>query len=338
MKLKRLPSELLTKYLANKCTPEELQQINDWYSNLNLEDDRDGYVFREEELLKRIRDKIGFPSRSKSSVITVRWWRRIGQIAAAGILVLGFYLLRTDNRNIQQPFAVQSVREELGLKSVLFSNGEKKVVHHLLPDGSKVWLHPGAKIEYPLSFKGLRTREVQFSGEAFFEIAHDKEHPFKIYSGKLITEVLGTSFNLRAYENDPGCEVSVVTGKVAVSTSSSTGNKLKTIVINPNEQIVFEKATGILQLVEVAKEGIKLQNWQPVSLRFDDVPMKEVVSRLEETFNVTIALSSSRLANCRLKIDFENQRLTEILDMINVLLGATYEIDGSLIELHGDGC
>jgi transmembrane sensor len=339
MNPKRLPHDLVRKYLANKCNPEELQEINDWYNDLDLRNDQEGYLFSEDEFLNQIREKIRLASPQKSRVIATNWWKRIAQIAAAGIFVFGLYFVKITNQRDKEPKSViSSVKPEVARQFGHFINTQKKIVQHILPDGSKVWLSPGAKIDYPLSFKGLKSREVTFAGEAFFEVSHDKAHPFKIYSGKLITEVLGTSFNLKAYENELVYQVSVVTGKVAVSTAVSGSTQLKTIVINPNEQIVFEKSTSSLHLLEVEMDAAKLQNWQPVSLKFDDVPMKEVIDRLEHTFSVKITLSSPRLANCRLKIDFENQRLPEILEMINVLLGAGYEINGTNVTLIGDGC
>lgn len=329
------PHDLVRKYLTNQCNPEELRQINDWYNNLDLQNDQEGYLFGEDEFLNRVRERIGLASTENSIVNGTNWWVRIAQIAAVGILVFGIYLLHKPN--IQgTPF--HSVKPEVANQYAHFINNQSKVVQRVLPDGSKVWLNPGAKIYYPISFKDLENREIKFSGEAFFEIAHDKRHPFKIYSGKLITEVLGTSFNLKAYENESVCQVSVVTGKVAVSIPNKVTNQLETMVISPNEQIVFEKVSSSMHLVEVENNPVKFQNWQAVSLKFDDVPMAEVIARLEQTFSVKIVLSSPRLAKCRLKIDFENQRLPEILEMINVLLGAGYEMNGSTIRLVGEGC
>lgn len=339
MKPKRLPHELVRKYLANQCNQEELQQINDWYTNLDLKNDQEGYLFSEDELFNRIREGIGQNPEPSKKRIGTNWLKRIVQIAAVGILVCGIYFVYKSGKTAkEQPLAQQTLEPQKLSKTVHFNNNQKKIVRHLLPDGTKVWLNPGAVLDYPKSFDGLSFREIRFTGEAFFDVAHDKQHPFIIYSGKLKTQVLGTSFNLKANENGRVFKVSVLTGSVEVTAPVLTGNELKTIVIKPNEQMVFETATSNMRLVEVMKSDTKLLTWQPVSLKFDDVPMSAVIARLEQTFAVEITVSSPRLATCRLKIDFENQRLPEILEMINVVLGARYEINGESVVLIGDGC
>src|SRR5690606_36092602 len=99
-------------------------------------------------------------------------------------------------------------------------------------------LNAESRLLYPSRFRGGR-REVTLVGEAYFEVAHQADKPFIIHSGKLITQVLGTSFNIKAYENDPDIKVAVLTGKVGVR--NLTGNQ-KAVFLTPNQEAVYNKA------------------------------------------------------------------------------------------------
>ena len=91
--------------------------------------------------------------------------------------------------------------------------------------------------------------------------------------------------------------------------------------------------------VDVSRDNeIIDENWQSVSLVFDETPMSEVADRLQNTFRIKIEFANPAIKKCRLKVDFNNQKLPEILGMIETLLGTTYEIDGEKVILKGEGC
>ena len=94
-----------------------------------------------------------------------------------------------------------------------------------LPDGSKVILNAGTTITYPNAFVS-KNREVEINGEAFFEVAHDAEHPFIVKANQINVEVLGTQFNVKAYEEDDWIEVSLSEGKVEVQSKDKKKKNL----------------------------------------------------------------------------------------------------------------
>jgi transmembrane sensor len=324
-------SRLLEKYLAHECSNSEREIVDAWYQSLLLHSEETFSDNDEDRLYLQIRDQISLDSANLQKPIKIRtsWWVYASGIAAALILAVGFLYLKPT----LGPLLPVSARTESAVK---MTNAGKMVFRYTLPDLSVVWLQPGATVEHARSFDGREKREIRFEGEGFFEVTRDVKHPFIIQSGKLKTEVLGTSFNIKANKNDLTYRVSVVSGSVAVSTSDP--DQAATILLKPQQQAVFETTTNNLSLNNLKTKKSDVETWQPVSLRFDDAPLSAIVTRLQKTFHVKIDIANPVLKDCELKVDFDKQNLPEILEMINALLGSTYEINGDTITLSGEGC
>ncbi|TRW21083.1 FecR family protein [Flavobacterium zepuense] len=110
--------------------------------------------------------------------------------------------------------------------------GEYQVV---LPDGSKVWLNAASSLKYPTSFSSLKERNVELTGEAYFEVAHNKAQPFRVKTAKQTVEVLGTHFNIMAYSNEAGTNTTLLEGSVKVS----SGNNAK--IIKPGQEAIVRQ-------------------------------------------------------------------------------------------------
>ncbi|HEV7347810.1 FecR family protein [Telluribacter sp.] len=332
-----LPADLLKRYLADECSEQERRKVDEWYRSLDQQTEVTPYSFSADALQQRIRSRIREEEDNRAPALIRplrRWWAVASGAAAAVLVALGFlYLL---SQKVSRSGSVPTLVEQ-NEAWVDYRNDQKKVVRYSLPDRSVVWLHPGARVSHPPAFAAAR-REVRFVGEGFFDVVRDTLHPFVIYSGQLQTQVLGTSFNVKAYENDPTYHVSVVTGSVAVRSTAPAAHQTEPLVLKPNQQATFTSHTSRLTLSTIAEKEFKKEAWQPVSLTFDDTPLTEVVARLQKTFKVKIELTNVQLSRCRLKVDFNNQRLPEILEMINTLLGTTYEMEGETIFLSGEGC
>lgn len=101
-----------------------------------------------------------------------------------------------------------------------------------LPDGTKVWLNAGTTLKYPVSFKNLKERKVELAGEAYFEVAHNKAVPFKVYVDDNVVEVLGTKFNINSYSNEPSVNTTLLQGSVKITVNANTPS----VIIKPGEQ------------------------------------------------------------------------------------------------------
>ncbi|WP_316837395.1 FecR family protein [Pedobacter nutrimenti] len=224
-------------YIGNLCTEEELKR----FFELLRQQKEDSEVL---SLLASTWDKVelqgehGLNPRflndhfDTTSIHTLKPERKRGFIlwkaAAAIFLIVGIgYLYRAEVSNWINPVHEQQL---------LSAAGERKQL--LLPDGTKVWLGPGSKFNYPDRFFGVK-RTVKLEGEAFFEVKHDSRHPFVIQSGSVSTTVLGTSFNVKAYKLKHDVEVTLVTGKVAVALKNNDRVIQNTIVAN--QQILVDR-------------------------------------------------------------------------------------------------
>ncbi len=199
-------------------------------------------------------------------------------------------------------------------------------------DGSKAVLNAGTTIRYPKTF-GSKTREVTLNGEAFFQVVHLNNKPFIVHSGKLQTQVLGTSFNVDAYAGSARMKVTVVTGKVAVK-EAFTG---KQYMLTPNQEAVFNPAKASFKKVLIANAENTIA-WQDGKLIFEDTPLDEVASQLGLKFGVPTALSNPQLKNCRISAVFQHKQLAQILTVITQLTNSGFTLRDNKAVIFGKGC
>jgi len=159
--------------------------------------------------------------------------------------------------------------------------GERKQV--LLPDSSLVTLNAGSSITYPSVF-GADVREIKLLGEAFFEVTHDAQKPFLVSSSGLKTQVLGTSFNIKAYKDAPSIKISLSTGAIRIYRQNEILARLK-----PDEQILYDKNSG--QYAISGHETDKDISWLQNTIELDDHSLEETRRILERWFNVEISIS-----------------------------------------------
>jgi ferric-dicitrate binding protein FerR (iron transport regulator) len=198
--------------------------------------------------------------------------------------------------------------------------GQYQVV---LPDGSKVWLNAMSSIKFPVSFSSLKERRVELTGEAYFEVEHNKDLPFRVVSGKQVVEVLGTHFNVNAYPDETGIKTTLLKGSVKVTGDSNSA------ILKPGQQAEFTSNITISNVntdeAVAWKNGYfffddeKLQDIMRVVARWYDV---KVVFADESTQNETFGALSTRFAN-----------ISTLLNMMEQTGDARFSIDGSTITV-----
>ena len=221
--------------------------------------------------------------------------------------------------------------------SGLFSSSESKIAltttygsrsEVILPDGSLVKLNAGSSLEY--HFDQLsKTRSVDFSGEAFFEVAKSKQ-PFVITTPDGIkVKVLGTKFNISAYAEDLMVQTSLVEGKVEISTGDAGQ-----LVLSPGQIASFDKQANKLEFTtgEVSHQ----LGWTQDKLYMDNMSLHEVCIRLERWYDVDITLSEKILGE---KIHYtgvlKEQTVSDVLDALSRLSSISYEMKGKDIRISG---
>jgi ferric-dicitrate binding protein FerR (iron transport regulator) len=197
-----------------------------------------------------------------------------------------------------------------------------------LPDGSLVQLNAGSNLEYHFD-KLSKTRSVDFSGEAFFEVAKSKQ-PFIITTPDgLKVKVLGTKFNLSAYPEDRSVQTTLVEGKVELSTNQNT-----VLVLNPGQIASFQKQSN--QLDYVQGEVAHQLGWTQNKLYMDNMSLQDVCIRLERWYDVDITLSEKSLGE---KIHYtgvlREQTVSDVLNALCRLSSISYEMKGKDIQISG---
>lgn len=158
--------------------------------------------------------------------------------------------------------------------------GQYQVV---LPDGTKVWLNAATKLTYPVSFTGRGTREIILGGEAYFEVAKDKLHPFIVKSTDQIITVTGTHFHVSCYLNEP-VRTTLAEGSVEVYQTDTK----KTQKIKPGQQTILSK-DGI-RVNEVNPEDFIA--WKDGSFVFDHTPIRQVLQQISRWYDVEVDYSN----------------------------------------------
>lgn len=178
-----------------------------------------------------------------------------------------------------------------------------------LPDGTRVWLNAGSSISYPLHFGS--ERRVSIRGEVYFEVAHDSRHPFIVSAAGAEMTVLGTSFNVAAYENEARVETTLVTGSVRVASQHAS------VVLTPGQQAGLDSTSGTIDVKEVNVETYTM--WRRGLLVFYEEPLRDICRKLERWYNVKIDTSSPTLDGVRYTGMFKrHETLNTIADLMNL--------------------
>lgn len=243
---------------------------------------------------------------------------RLRNIAAAIALLVGVGLWWT---NSIKPKVIDVIALETG-------NDETKNI--LLPDGSKIILNANSKLTYQSDFE---IRDVILEGEAFFDIARDTLHPFLIHSNGALTQVLGTSFNIRAYSNESEVEVTVVTGKVAFSKEEMT-NTDKVILLPGNKAILKKEENKVIKTLPTPNE----MAWNTKKLIFDDTNMGAVLKTLKRFYHLDIGLENKAIKKCHFTGHFQDASVDEVLKALSFALNLESEKINQKLIFKGKGC
>jgi ferric-dicitrate binding protein FerR (iron transport regulator) len=204
----------------------------------------------------------------------------------------------------------------------------------VLPDGSQVWLNAESKLVYHQDF-GQLNREVYLSGEAFFDVERNPDLPFIIQLDNSHIQVLGTSFNVRSYDDDEIVETSVVTGEVMFVEKILGETNGSIHYITPNHKLAFSKRTGHIEKIEVDSQ--ENMAWTQGRFIFKNATWAEIAKTLERTFNTDIEFENESIKNCHITATFNEKTLKEILEMIAMTQEFDYEIDQGVM-IKGQGC
>lgn len=249
------------------------------------------------------------------------WLKKIAAAAAVFLLVSGLlYVYRhfTDAGPGHAQYA----------EAVTGTGQRKKII---LPDSSIVWLNASSRLRYPVSFSP-RERDVFLTGEAFFQVEHDKNRPFLVHSRRVTTKVLGTKFNVNSYNDHTSIAVTVLDGRVAVSDSLNSFG-----VLTSDQQITYDMTTGKANMLQV--NAAALTAWHDGELVFDNTTFDMAAKIIEKWYGVEVRFLNEGLKTCEFTASFRMEdSLNQVLAVICGLNHADYSYQDATVSIDGPGC
>ncbi len=240
------------------------------------------------------------------------WWRSMARAAAVALLCLAGWQIYEMTRPV----------EWLEISAL----AETRTV--ILPDRTEVTLNRYSSLSYPKDFERRKERDVQLTGGAYFDVTHDRTHPFVIQAEGVQIQVLGTRFNVEAYPQDAEVRTTLLQGAVAVSTSGQQ------LTLAPGERAVYQKAKEKLTR-QLLTDPTGEADWSRGVLSFSEQPLQEIIRRLANAYQVDIRLTDTALADYRLTARFDaDEPLKDILATLASAAGFRYRQDNQTIILY----
>lgn len=199
-----------------------------------------------------------------------------------------------------------------------------------LSDGTKVYLNSGSSLRFPIQFLKDNQREVYLTGEAFFEVTKDKQHPFTVKSTKMNVEVFGTKFNVNAYPDESKAQVVLVEGKVGLYQETKTANDM--VFLKPG--FMGTKANGHDVISTQAVFTETYTSWINGGLVFRNTTFDEIIKKLERHYNVTFINNNKTLGKEVFNARFDNESIDQVLKYLNESFAIKYKIQNNKIIIQ----
>lgn len=301
--------ELLVRYCEGKTSEEEAAYVRHW---MKESDENRRMAQRINRLCLaadtlELEERLNLPQafRKVQNHRTARRLRLAGQWiqkAAAVLLipVLALYLVSQYGRQQEEEQLVE-VHTRPGMSSSL-----------TLPDGTLVYLNSSSSLTYPASFNG-NTRRVSLKGEAYFEVSKDPDRRFIVSTPHdTRVEVLGTHFNLEAYEENNRVMATLLEGKINFTYRTKEKDKVKGITMAPGSKVIYDAETNKVQLLRTT--GVSETGWTQGKIILENTPLEESLRLLSKHFHTDFILSNPKLKEYSFTGVFANQSLERVLD------------------------
>ncbi|MGC3946394.1 MAG: FecR family protein [Chryseolinea sp.] len=341
--------QLLRRYISGQASDEEVRIIDAWYEAMGKGNRSLLTDIEKAALEKRYWTVVSGHIAKTRNIATTKevmsgtrtnrvMWYSIG-VAASLLVVISIYVFLNSS---EQSILKKDTSDQQYTSSVWteFDNTDKTVKLIDLPDGSRISLEPKSRLKYGPSFNQAM-REVFLEGEAHFQVTRNEHRPFLVHAKEVTTTVLGTSFRVKAFDEDKHIMVAVQTGKVAVQADQPSKGKdapKAEIILTPNQQIVYNRNEKAMQrsIVEVplpipAEEKTR-------RMRFEEAPVADIFKALEKVYGVDISFDKNKFASCVLTTSISDGGIYNRLDIICEAIGADYTINDEEIVVTGPGC
>jgi len=244
--------------------------------------------------------------------------RRSLQFALVVLFISGAFLIYDNSQE-------KSVVTHDPFRTVRVENGQRLDIN--LPDGSHIKLDAGSELRFPAEFTD--SREVFLTGEAYFEVTHDAQRPFQVHANHAMIRVLGTKFNIRAWQENPVVAVTVSEGSVALNNSYRQDEN--SVIIRKGYYSSLPEA-GIPSTPAPVEVAANL-GWMHNEIHFKDASVKEVLAQLKRWYDFTFDIEDPAILEHRITVHIRMTNIEDVLELISILTDCKISKDGKAIKI-----
>lgn len=338
------PEQLLEKLINNQITRAEFEQMLEGlddedvlaryeiYLQAQFENEIDRHFSESEDKTDAKESKLkvtkGYTSKKKSDTKS----KRGGNFPIAAVLVLFVGLIFSVVFIVSQGNPVskneQTASSTIIPEIITKTTPRGRKFRMSFEDGSFVHMNSVSSITYPNKFEEER-REIEVKGEAYFNIIRDESRPFNIKVKDYNVEVLGTSFNVQAYEDEDDFAITVESGTVKVILDCEGNN---TAVLEKDQKLIFNPKTNVTEIIDV-ESNIEL-SWRNGTLNFDSTPMANVEKTIERWYGINLVIHNNDLYHATFTGTHQNKNLKSVIEALTYATGSKYTVKNNSIIIN----
>lgn len=318
--------DLISKYISNEATEEELLELEQWVNSSDENRKEFANTVNSIALATSSLDENNIKpvTSTRNNRITL-FAPYVAASIAAIIMFCGAYFYADHKIESYKKDANYIVEQNDVYLDYYTPYGVKGMI--TLPDSSKVWLNSGSRISFPSKFTGS-TRDVSFAGEGYFSVTSDSTRPMIITTANDIdVRVLGTEFNLSAYEDDKTLSLMLIKGKVELDRK---GKALAQLEPSKNFIVDLHDSSNIDHHYAMSTEIDRVVGWKEGWLIFDDTPLSEVFKKMKRWYGIEIKVEDSRIYDQLFTAKFKNESASQIFDLMQKTTLLKYELKDSV--------
>lgn len=316
--------ELIVSWFEKKITPQDIDTLEKW----KAESEENRQLFTDSvkvlEGIDQLRRMKKYDAGTAINHVNARidkhqkgrfmeFFKKVAAVLVLPLLITSLFLFFTRTKDNSEPQAAwHTLSIPAGMRSEIY-----------LPDSTKVYLNSKTSLSYPLIFS-KEVREVNLTGEAYFEVAENKSVPFVVNAGSINIEVTGTEFIATNYTHEKTTEIVLIEGGLNLFQGTFLGESKNITTLKPGEKAVFTNNDNKLAINRVNTD--KYLAWKNGLLVFQDDTMPEVVRRLNRWFNVDIQLQGEEIQNWTYTAIFEDESLEQVLELLKISAPIEYSV------------
>ena len=307
------------------------------YARIHLSEEK------EKLLLQRIKQTNSAVREEPVKIISFPQRMKVWKVAVAILLLSGIGGWFFNQSLVQSRLTYLSEISSLSGQLIEKINKSVMPIQLYLPDSTAVTLFSDSRLTYAKDFGLAGQRKVVLAGKAKFSVTRNPDSPFTVVSNAITTKVLGTVFEVNAFETEKEVTVKVMTGKVSVfknrvaPNTTRSDSEIEGVLLASNQQVTYSKAADKFDKKLVSNPEV-LHSDEAYSFVYEETPVTDVLNDLGRSYGITIVYDAQTLKGCQLTASLADESLMEKLQIICNPIGVQYEfVEGSIV-ITGKGC